>query len=133
MVHEGHQRFVALPVLTMFLLNAFASAGDRGFDVNLASLQRDAALLERARTAFSKEAETPKGRGPLSPLAPFLYGLPFCAVAASGARPQKPFSWNKPSGKFAAKGAGKSPAKGAGKSRGTWGNSWGRKWESSWH
>ena len=70
MVHEGHQRFVALPVLTMFLLNAFASAGDRGFDVNLTSLQRDAALLERARTAFSKEAETPKGRGPLSPLAP---------------------------------------------------------------
>jgi hypothetical protein len=32
-------------------------AGDRMFDVNTASLQRDNALLERARTAFMKENE----------------------------------------------------------------------------
>jgi hypothetical protein len=40
---------------------AFVRAGDRQFDVNYASLHRDTALLERARTAFLKESESFKG------------------------------------------------------------------------
>ncbi len=42
----------------MFSGRAFAPAfaGDRGFDVNLASQQRDKDLLERARIAFEKQA-----------------------------------------------------------------------------
>ena len=36
-------------------------AGDRGFSVNVASLTRDPALLDRARLTFDKQLESEKG------------------------------------------------------------------------
>ena len=90
-------------------------AGDRGFDVNSASLQRDAALLERARTAFSKEADSKKGPWQLLSdrcLCIHLCGLPcVCAGTASGAGRTKSVRaqsrpYSKPVSKFQSKGKG---------------------------
>ena len=60
---QSYKGSVAILLLLLLHLcaGAFAFTGDRGFDVNVASLQRDTALLDRARTAFSKEAESYKG------------------------------------------------------------------------
>ena len=40
---------------------AFALAGDRGFDVNVDSIESHFDLLERARMTYAKEQETRKG------------------------------------------------------------------------
>ena len=109
---------------------AFALAGDRDFDVNIACLQRDKDLLDRARGVFEKNRESAKSERPCVTSSV----LRLCAARASFAgkaresaktRQSKPFvkanagfaekSWAKSHGK--SKSASKGKGKGKGKNR----------------